>query len=130
MQRYITLAIEQADAKALATTGPHGINVVPVSVVEVVGNEIYLFDFFMRKTAENILVQPEVALVCWRGFEGVQIKAIASYETDGPAYEGEVLKMRGLFPDRVLRAVIRLRPTAVYDVAPEADPGDLMNRTT
>lgn len=126
MQRYIQLAIEQAEARALATTGPHGINVVPVSVAEVVGEEVYLFDFFMRKTVDNILVQPEVALVCWKGFGGVQIKAVASYEKEGPAYEGEVLKMSNLFPDRKLRAVIRLKPWAVYDVAPEADPGDLL----
>jgi predicted pyridoxine 5'-phosphate oxidase superfamily flavin-nucleotide-binding protein len=126
MDRKIQKIIKQSSCHALATSGPHGINVVPVSVVEVYGNEIHLYDFFMRKTAENIKAEPRVALTSWREFTGVQIKATAVYETEGPAFEGAVLKMGHLFPDRTLHAVIRLTPTEVYDVAPGADPDDLL----
>ena len=118
--------IKSCDAYALATTGPHGVNVVPISVVEVKGDEIHLYDFFMRKTADNIKSEPEVAFVGWRGFSGLQIKARAVYETAGEVYEKAVTEMKERFPDRTLAAVIRLTPTAVYDVAPGAGKDNLL----
>lgn len=121
--------LEGVTASALASTGPHGLNVVPVSVVMVKDDEIHLYDFFMRKTAENIQVEPKVALTCWSGFSGFQIKAEAVYDTAGEVYELAVIEMKERFPDRTLRAVIRLKPTAVYDIAPSASGADLLADT-
>jgi len=126
MTEQIRRIIAGSDAHALATTGPHGVNVVPISVVELHGNEIHLYDFFMHKTAENILVEPQVALTSWQGFRGVQVKAIAAYETEGEVYEAAVTEMKQRFPDRTLRAVIRLTPTAIYDVAPGASGENIL----
>jgi hypothetical protein len=126
MHEQIRRIVIGCDAHALATTGPHGVNVVPISVVEVVGEEIHLYDFFMQKTAENIQAEPQVAFTSWQGFRGVQIKATAVYETTGEVYEAAVAEMKRRFPDRTLRAVIRLTPTAVYDVAPGASGEDLL----
>lgn len=126
MHEQIRRIITGSDAHALATTGPHGVNVVPLSVVEVVGDEIHLYDFFMHKTAENIQVEPQVAFTSWQGFRGVQIKATAAYETSGEVYEAAVVEMKERFPDRTLHAVIRLTPTAVYDIAPGASGEDLL----
>jgi len=111
---------------ALATNGPHGLNVVPVSVVEVKDDEIHLYDFFMRKTAENIQSESVVALTCWSGFSGFQIKAEARYDTTVEVYEQAVLAMKERFPERTLRAVIRLRPNAIYDIAPASNGDNLL----
>jgi uncharacterized protein len=114
---FVTDAVIAAEARALATSGPAGINVVPVSVVEVTDTSIYLFDFFMNKTVENICLQPDVALVVWKGLTGVQIKATAQYVTDGDIYDSYVISMKVMYPGRTLRGVLVLTPTSVYDVS-------------
>lgn len=106
-----------ADGKALATTGPHGINVVPVSVISVSTDEIVLYDFFMDKTVENLKVEPAVALSAWKGLEGVQVKATAAYVTEGEGYITAVEAMQQQFPERTLKGILLLTPVAVYDVA-------------
>lgn len=113
----IRTTIETAAAKALATNGPHGVNVVPVSVVKMAStDEIYLYDFFMGKTVENLIAEPAVALTAWSGLAGVQLKATASYVTEGDRFTAEQAAMREQFPDRTLRGVLVLRPTEVYDI--------------
>jgi hypothetical protein len=126
MHEQIRRIISESDSHALATTGPYGVNVVPISVVDLRDDEIHLYDFFMHKTAENIQVEPKVAFTSWQGFRGVQIKANAIYETSGEVYEAAVVDMKQRFPDRTLRAVIRLKPTEAYDVAPGASTEDLL----
>jgi predicted pyridoxine 5'-phosphate oxidase superfamily flavin-nucleotide-binding protein len=126
MHEQIKRKIVGASSVALATTGPAGLNVVPLSVWEVVGDEVHLYDFFMNKTAENLRAGGPVVLTCWQGFSGVQVKAAAVYETSGEVYEEAVKVMKERFPDRVLRAVIRLTPTEAYSVAPGASGEDLL----
>lgn len=126
MTEQIQRIITGSGAHALATTGPHGVNVVPISVVELRSDEIHLYDFFMHKTAENILAEAQVAFTSWQGFRGVQVKATAVYETEGGVYEVAVTEMKQRFPDRTLRAVIRLTPTEIYDVAPGASGEDML----
>lgn len=118
MNEHIKHTIETATAVALATTGSHGVNLIPISVVTVHDNEIFLYDFFMNKTAENIQANATVVLTCWTGFSGVQVKATAHYQTDGSVFESAVQVMKERFPDRTLKAIIRLTPVAVFDVAP------------
>ncbi len=126
MKQNIRAVIDDFSAAALATTGPYGINVVPISVVDVRGDEIYLYDFFMGKTAGNIKIDSAVAFTCWKGFCGFQIKADATYEKAGAVYDLAVIDMLKRFPDRTLKAVIRLSPVAVYDVAPGAGGEDCL----
>ena len=128
MTTKIEKIITECDAYALATTGPHGVNVVPLSVVAVHDGEIHLYDFFMHKTAENIQANSGVAFTCWQGFRGLQIKATATYETEGTVFSTAVPEMKERFPDRTLRAVIRLTPTAVYDIAPGASGENLLEQ--
>jgi len=106
-----------AEAKALATNGRHGLNVVPVSVIQVQNGSIFLYDFFMRKTVDNILDNSAVALAIWRGFSGVQIKGNAEYITTGDIYDSVVATFKKEFPDRVLTGVIKITPTAIFDVS-------------
>lgn len=113
----VTETIISAAAKALATGGPEGINVVPVSVVTVVDDTIYLYNFFMHKTIANILVNPEVSLVCWSGLSGIQVKATARYLTRGDEFVQAKAEMKERFPERTLSGVLVLSPRVVYDVS-------------
>lgn len=126
MKKDIEDIITNSSSTALATTGPNGLNVVPISVWKVSEGEIFLYDFFMKKSSENIKAESKVAFTCWKDFVGVQIKAEASYETTGADYDAAVLEMKERFPDRVLAGLIRLVPTEVYDVAPGASGENLI----
>lgn len=116
----VRTCIEEADAKALATYGPAGLNVVPVSVVTLNPTTIQLYNFFMDKTVTNIAVNREVALTAWRGLHGVQVRGEVEYVTAGQAFETAVNEMRTRFPERTLRGVILIAPTAVFDVSVSA----------
>ena len=113
--------LETAEAKALATYGPAGINVVPVSVIAVTETEIHLYDFFMGKTVENIKAEAAVALTAWSGLQGVQVRATAAYCTEGAVFTAAQTEMQVRFSDRVLKGVVVLTPTAVYDISADAN---------
>ncbi len=123
LNQAIADSITGAEARALATTGPHGVNCVPVSVVEVTDEAIYLYDFFMGKTVENVRATPEVALTCWTGLAGVQVKATAEYVTKGELYTQAKTKMLERFPERTLSGVLVLSPTNVYDISAGEEAG-------
>ncbi|USN92655.1 MAG: pyridoxamine 5'-phosphate oxidase family protein [Candidatus Nomurabacteria bacterium] len=127
MKQDIQKIIKDFKSATLATTGPNGLNVVPISVVEVCGEEIHLYDFFMRKTAENVKAEPRVAFACWHDFVGLQIKADAVYETEGEDFERAVAEMKKRFPDRTLSGLIKLTPVEIYDVAPEASADNILS---
>ncbi len=110
-----------AEARALATTGPHEVNVVPVSVVAVRDGNIYLYNFFMKKTVENLQTEPLVALTCWTGLVGIQIKARAHYLTGGEVFAEAVREMKVRFPDRTLAGVIELTPAMIFDVSADSE---------
>ena len=110
-------------ARALATCGSAGLNVVPVSVVTKEDNSLILYDFFMGKTVVNINATGEVALTAWDGLVGIQIKGQACYESSGDSYNKAVTVMRGRFPERTLRGIIRISPEAVFLVSPGTEAG-------
>lgn len=121
MQPYIDQLL-QLPNRVLATTGPQGVNVVPVSVVTASAGDILLYDFFMGKTIDNIRIEPAVAIAGWDGLVGIQLKGTAQYEQEGEDFLAAVREMSERFPDRTLRGIIRLTPQAVYSVSagPEA----------
>lgn len=123
MKKKIQAAIEGATGKALATTGPCGLNVVPVSAVKIVDGNIHLFDFFMNKTVVNIKQSKQASLACWDGLSGVQIKAEATYVTEGDAFLASDAWAKEAYPDRTLRGLIVLRPTECYSVSALDNPG-------
>lgn len=110
--------LETAEQKVLATMGSDGPNVIPLSMVEVASDRIYICDCFMDKTVANIRNETRVALAFWKGFEGVQIKGSVSYKTEGAEFERFRNWLLERHPDRTLRGVLIVVPTAVYDIAP------------
>lgn len=120
MKQEILDIIIGSESAVLATTGPHGLNVVPLSVWEVKEGKIHLYDFFMSKTAENIQTEPKAVFTCWTGFVGVQVKGQAQYEKMGDVFSEAQVKMKERFPDRTLNGVIQLTPEEIFDIAPGA----------
>lgn len=112
--------ITGAEGKALASSGPAGLNVVPVSIVRVNDNSIWLFNFFMDKTIQNVNAGGDVALACWSKLCGMQIKATTQYVTEGAKFEEAVAWVATQNPDRVVLGLLELTPTDCYDVT--ADP--------
>lgn len=106
-----------ADGKALATFGEDGINVVPVSSIRIVEGNIWLVNYFMGKTLANILRNPIGALVCWKGYEGYQIRATIAYHTEGSAFSKAVQWIKQTLPERVVRGLLVLEPTAIFDIS-------------
>lgn len=112
--------LQSADSKALATTGPHGLNVVPVSTIRIVDGKIWLINYFFKKTLENILANPAVSLVGWKGFDGFQIRASVEYVDEGPQFEEAKRWVAQSLPDRVVKGILILTPESAYDISPTA----------
>lgn len=121
MEKHIEQFLLQADSKALATNGPAGINVVPVSSLKVVGGKIWLINYFMDKTLQNILSEQPVALTAWSKMIGYQIKGTTDYLSEGPEFEQAVAWIKEILPDRIVRGLIILSPTEIHDIAPTKD---------
>jgi predicted pyridoxine 5'-phosphate oxidase superfamily flavin-nucleotide-binding protein len=125
MERYLNQVLE-SPSRVLATFGPAGINVVPVSVVSKEGDALILHDFFMDKTVINIKASGDVAVAAWDGLVGVQLKGQACYESSGDSYNKAVTVMRERFPGRTLRGIIRIVPQSVFSVSPSTEAGRLL----
>lgn len=117
MHKTIQDIVTSADAKAFATTGPNGLNVIPVSMVRVVDPEILLFDFFMDKTRVNIQTETEFALSCWSETKGVQIKGALQYITTGNQFQDAVDWVATQNPDRVVNGLLVLSVREVWDIS-------------
>ena len=116
--------ILSAEGKALATIGSQtGVHVVPVSSVKIVGDEIILVNYFFGQTLRNITENPEVALACWKGLEGYQIKAQARHETEGELFDEVVVWIQDTIPGRVVKGVLILTPTKMFNVSAGANAG-------
>ena len=110
--------LSTAAAKAFATYGNTGINVVPVSMIRVNDDTIWLFDFFMDKTVQNLDVKAPVALIAWTDMKGIQIKADAQYVTEGVEFMEAVAWVKEQNPARVVKGLIILTPTKIHDISP------------
>ena len=110
--------LETAPAKALATRCTTDVNVVPVSMVRVNESSIWLFDFFMNKTAHNACGMSVCALTAWEGMKGVQIKGSITYITEGEVFNESVAWVSTQNPDRVVKGLLEIVPTSIHDVSP------------
>ncbi len=109
-----------ASSKALATTGVNGLNVVPVSTIQIKDGKIWLFDYFMEKTAQNIKCNNnnnKVSLVCWSGLQGFQLKGVASYFDSGADFENAKGYVKQIHPDRKLKGLVILDVIEVFEVS-------------
>ena len=110
-------AILEADSKALATYGKHGINIVPVSTMRIIDHKIYLMNYLFGKTLSNFQDNSKVALVAWSGFEGYQIKGEAKYLTEGTIFEEAKEWIENNTIDRTLVGLLVIYPGEVYNIS-------------
>lgn len=109
-----------AASKALATISREGVvNVVPVSSIKVLDGKILLVNYFMDKTLENILANPDVSLVAWTKMIGYQVKGSAQYKTSGDTFDMVVAWIREMLPERTVHGVVIIEPTEIFDIAPD-----------
>src|SRR3989338_2963476 len=92
--------LETAAAKALATNGPEGINVVPVSMIRVNENDIWLFEFFMDKTAKNAEAGKKAVLTIKKSNNQISFSLTLIIET------GTTLIPSGPFVAKALAAAV------------------------
>lgn len=118
-QTVVDLLLD-ADCKALATSGPAGLNVVPVSSITIVEGKIWLMNYFFKKTLTNILTEPTVSLVGWKGMEGYQVRGHVSYIEEGSVFEEARTWVKERLPDRVLKGLLVITPEAVHNISPAA----------
>lgn len=111
--------IRNSEHKALATYGPDGVNVVPLSMIAVDDEHIVICDCFMDKTRSNVKQDPRVALAFWHGFDGVQVKGTVAYEEEGDRFGQYAEKLKVQHPDRQLCGVLVFTPEKVYDLSPK-----------
>lgn len=121
LSQEIIETILNSENKAFATSGKDGINVVPVSTLYIVDGKIWLINYFFKKTLRNILENPQVALVCWKGFGGYQIKGQVEYIKDGELFEKAKKMVFEKLPDRIVKGLLVLNPEEAYDISPRAD---------
>lgn len=114
--------ITGSDSKALATTGQYGVNVVPVSTIRVIGDKILLMNYFLKKTLGNIAENPRVALACWKGLVGCQIKGTVRYVDTGPEFEEAKDWVTENVANRTLKGLLEITPSEAYIVSPPATP--------
>ena len=111
----------------VATASPDGVpNATPKGSVRVIDDEHLVFaDLFSRKTRENLLKNPKVAVICRRqkSFKGYQIKGSAELLTAGELFDQMAKKLKKA-PMKLPPAtyVVKITVEAVYDqsVGPEA----------
>ncbi len=118
MDTHVVKFIEQAESKALATFGDLGINVVPVSSIKIVEGKIWLINYFMDKTLQNIIANKKAALVCWTKMMGYQIKGEVEYKTEGAEFDQAVEWIHQMLPDRTVKGLLILSPDEIHDIAP------------
>ena len=105
-----------ATAKALATSATD-VNVVPVSSVKIVNNEIWLINYFFEKTVDNIIQNPKVALTFWSGLVGYQVKAKAEYVTQGVDFDKATAWIAEVHPNRLVKGLVKLQPCEIFDIS-------------
>ncbi len=112
-----------ADGKALGTSSYGTIYVVPVSTIKIVDDKIWLINYFMDKTLENILVNPEVSLTCWKKLVGYQIKAKVNYISD--PNDNDLIQAKNfvaeILPDRIVKGLLILEPEEIFDISADAE---------
>jgi len=117
LTKDVKIILLNAEAKALATSNKKDINVVPVSSIKIVGDKIWLVDYFFDKTAKNIKENPKAALTFWTGLRGYQIKANITYVKEGEIFTEAKKWISETHPNREVKGVLILTILDIFDIS-------------
>ena len=120
----------KAKGFALATATKDGDpHVIPVGFGKVLSDEeVLLINVFMKKTLENIVANPNVAVSVWDydGLKGYEFKGTARIETSGNTFENSVKMVKSVFPQFDAKAAVVVKVDSIYDVTPGPEAGKLV----
>jgi len=116
----VTELILNADGKALATVMNGEAHVVPVSTIRIENDKVLLVNYFMGQTLLNIKDNPKVALSCWKGLEGFQIKGEVEYITEGNTFDLVKDWVSEILPDRIVLGVLSITANEIFDISATA----------
>ena len=117
--------LEETDIWVLATADSNGIpNAVPILFVKPMeNNRLLLVDNFMKKTVDNIGVNPNVAISVWKDSKGYQFKGKAKIETSGANYEIGKKVVQVKEPEATPKGIILVDVDSIYITSPGPDAG-------
>ena len=119
--------VGKAETFAVATATRNGEpNVVPIALGKVLSDDKFLLmDNFMKKTIENIKVNPRVAISVWEmgDSEGYQFKGNARIETSGELFNDGVKWVRNVEPELSPKAAVIVNVDSIYVITPGPDAG-------
>ncbi|NTV45163.1 MAG: hypothetical protein HGB11_01250 [Chlorobiales bacterium] len=117
--------INHAEAWVLATADSDGVpNAIPVNWCELIDDDtMMLVDNCMKKTVENIMVNPNVAISIWEGSVGYQFKGKARIETSGEVFEEGEKIVKMVNPTAHPKGVIIVDIETIYNISPGQDAG-------
>ena len=72
----------------------------------------------MNKTASNACASSSCALTAWENMKGIQIKGDVTYVTEGEFFEEAVEWVQVKNPERVVKGLLIIVPTAIFDISP------------
>jgi len=119
--------VEKAEIFAVATATENGEpNVVPIAFGKVLSDDKFLLmDNFMKKTIENIKVNPRVAISVWEmeDSKGYQLKGNARIETSGELFNDGVKWVRNVEPELSPKAAVIVNVDSIYVTTPGPNAG-------
>jgi predicted pyridoxine 5'-phosphate oxidase superfamily flavin-nucleotide-binding protein len=121
--------LEETDTWVLATADRDAIpNAVPIRFVKLMDDErLLLVDNFMKKTANNIGINPVVAVSVWKDKTGYQFKGKAKIETSGKNFEIGVKMVKAKISELSPKGVVLVDIDSVYITSPGPDAGNKLN---
>jgi predicted pyridoxine 5'-phosphate oxidase superfamily flavin-nucleotide-binding protein len=117
--------LEETRLWVLATADSDGMpNAVPIRWTKILANDtLMLVDNFMKKSVDNIAVNPRVAISVWKDSTGYQFKGTASIETSGLNFEnGKKMVLEGN-PKLNPKGVVILRVDSIFSTSPGTGAG-------
>ena len=121
--------LEETDIWVLATADNNGIpNAVPILFVKLMDNDsLLLVDNFMKKTVDNISINPNVAISVWKDLTGYQFKGKAKIETSGPNFETGKKVVQVKEPKLTPKGIVLVDIDSIYITSPGPDAGKEVN---
>ena len=117
--------LKETDVWVLATADRNGVpNAVPILFAKLMGNDrLLLVDNFMKKTVDNIVVNPNVAVSVWKDKTGYQFKGKAKIETSGANFEAGEKMVKAKNPELTPKGIVLVDIDSIYITSPGPDAG-------
>ena len=117
--------LEETAIWVLATTDKKGIpNAVPLGCVKLMDDDrLLLVDNFMKKTVDNIAVNPHVTVSVWDDATGYQFKGNATIETSGEHFDAAVEMVKARNAELTPKGIVLVSIDSIYITSPGPDAG-------